>query len=131
MSTTANLVSVDTIRLPRWDWLAIPDLLRILLNTPVTAEEAHSCHGGDALFDPSILIFISFINKRMSLDIAVEIIRDKVIVAMVDDAVAESGETGCVAESPRFDGVKDLCEIWIEMERAIVVSMAKVFDIFC
>ena len=43
----------------------------------------------------------------MRLDVAAEVVRHEVVVAVVDDGVAERTEAPCVAKSATFYGVKD------------------------
>lgn len=66
----------------------------------------------------------------MRLDITVEIIRYEVIIALVDDGIAERGETARVAKGAGFDGVEDAGEVRVELEIAVGVGVAKVFDVF-
>lgn len=66
----------------------------------------------------------------MRLDIAIEVIRHEVIIALIDDGIAECGETARVAESAGFDGVEDAGEVRVELEIAVRVGVAEVFDVF-
>lgn len=94
--------------------LHVPDHIRILLNTAITAEKAHATYTGNALANPFVLVLIRFVDKRMRLDITIEIIGNEIIVAMFGDGVAESAEAARIAKGAAFDGVKDLCKIRIE-----------------
>ena len=67
----------------------------------------------------------------MSLDIAVEIVRNKIVIAMLDDGVAESGEAAGVTEASTLDSLEHFVKIWIKLEISIGVSMAEIFDILC
>jgi len=60
----------------------------ILLNTAIAAEKPHPAHTGNALLDPRLLVLIRLVHQRVRLDIAVEIIRDEVVIAVLGDAVA-------------------------------------------
>ncbi len=111
--------------------LQIPDHISVLLDAPVAAEEAHSSHTSNALLEPSILVLVRFINQLVRLDITVEIVRHKVVITLVDDAIAESGELASVAKFATFDGIEHLCEVRIELEVAVVVSVAEIFYVFC
>ncbi len=65
----------------------------------------------------------------MGFDVAVEIIGDEVVVALVDDGVAEGGEAAGVAKGAGFDRVKDLGEVWVEFDVAVGVGVTEVFDV--
>ena len=67
----------------------------------------------------------------MSFHVAVEVVGNEIVVTLVDDAIAESGEATCVAEFVSFDGVEDFGEVGIELEFAIVMRVTEVFDVFC
>lgn len=43
----------------------------------------------------------------MRLDIAVEIVRDQIIITMVDNGVAERGETAGISKFSTIDGIED------------------------
>lgn len=49
---------------------------------------------------------------------------------MIDDAVAQRTEAGGVPEGVGFDGVEDAGEVGVELEVAVVVRVAQVFDVF-
>ena len=87
------------LHLLRHQRLHIPDHIRILLNAAITTEKAHAGHTLNTLADPLLLIFIRLIHQFLRLDIAAEIVADEVIVAVIDDAVAERAEAGGVPES--------------------------------
>jgi len=111
--------------------LKIPDHLRILLDTPITAEEAHPSDTRNALFEPSFLILVCFVDHFVRLDIAVEVVRHKVVITLIDDTVAESRKAGSVAELATLDGIENPGEVSVELEVTIVVGVAKIFHVFC
>lgn len=108
----------------------IPNHIRILLNAPITAEKPHATNTSDAFTDPLILILVRLIHKRMRLDVAIKVIAHEVVIAVIDDGIAERGETSSVAEHAGFNGVEDLFEVFVELEGAVVVGVAEVFDVF-
>ena len=118
------------ISLLRRQGLTVPDLLGVLLDAAIAGEEAHSRDTRDALLQPGILVLVGLVHEGVGLDVAVEVIRDEVVVAMVGDAVAEGGEAGCVAKHVGFDGVEDFGEVGVELEGSVVVGMAEVFHVF-
>lgn len=67
----------------------------------------------------------------MRLDIAVEIVWNKVVVTLVNDAVAESGKTASIAKLATFDGIEHLGEVRVKLEFAVVVGVAQILNIFC
>lgn len=69
--------------------LHVPDHVRVLLYAPVAAEEAHAADARDALAHPLILVLVGFVYQRVGLDVAVEIVADEVVVAVVDDGIAQ------------------------------------------
>ena len=66
----------------------------------------------------------------MGLDVAVEIVGNEIVVALVDDGIAECCEAAGVAETPAFDGLEHLFQVRVEGEGAEVMSVAEVFDVF-
>ena len=66
----------------------------------------------------------------MRLDVAVEIVRDKVVVTLIDNAVAQSGKPACVAEPAAFNRVENFSEVAVKLEVAVGVGMAEIFDVF-
>lgn len=66
----------------------------------------------------------------MCLDVAIEIIAHEVVIAVVDDGIAEGGEAARVAEHVALDGVEDFLEVRVELEGAVGVGVAEVFDVF-
>ena len=65
----------------------------------------------------------------MRLDVAVEVVGDEVVVALVDDGVAQGAEAVRVAEAASLDGVEDVGEVRVQFEGAVVVGVAEVLDV--
>ena len=65
--------------------LYVPDTVRIFHDASVTREETHSRDTGDTLADPFVLVFICLVDKSLSFDVAIEIVADKVVIAVVGD----------------------------------------------
>lgn len=104
--------------------LNIPNRIRILLDTSIAAEKSHPAHARDTFADPLVLILVRLVHERMRRDIRVEIVRDKIIVAMVDDGAAQGAEPVGIAKRVRFDGVEDFGEVGVERKGAEVVGVA-------
>jgi hypothetical protein len=82
---------LQPINILRWNQrLDIPYHLCILVDTPVTREESHSSNTGDALGNPLFLVLVCLINQVLSLAVAVEVVRDEIVVAVLDDTIDES-----------------------------------------
>ncbi len=93
----SQLLLTSTLLLPRFQRLHIPNHIRILLNTPITTEKTHTRHARNALANP-LLILVRLIDHLLRFAVARKVIADKVIIAVVDDGVAESGEAVGVAK---------------------------------
>ncbi len=65
----------------------------------------------------------------MRLDVAVEVIADKIVVSMLEDCVDEGREVALVAEGALLDRLEDFPQIGIDLVLAVVVCVAEVFDI--
>ena len=117
------------VPLLRNERLDVPDHVRVLLDTPVTAEEAHPADAGDALFEPGILVLVRLVHERMRLDVAVEVVGHEVVVALVDDGVAQRAEAVRITEFATLDGIENFGEVRVELEVAIGVGVTEVFDV--
>jgi len=67
----------------------------------------------------------------VSLNVAVEVIRDEVVVSVVDNAVNEGRELACIAKHAVANCVEHGSEVGIELEFGVEVGVAEVFDVFC
>jgi hypothetical protein len=109
--------------------LDVPDTLRILVNATITAEETHARHTRDTLADPLVLVLVGFVNESLGLIVAVEIIRDEVVVAVLFDGPDQSCERAGISKRVLLDGLKDGLEVRIKGVGAVVVCMAKILHI--
>lgn len=109
--------------------LNVPDTLRILVDAAITAEEAHARHTGDALGEPLVLVAVCLIHQRLRLDVAVEVIRDQVVIAVVFDGPSQRAEGARISEHAIFDCLKHPRQIWVECVLAVVVRMSQVLDV--
>lgn len=128
--------------------LHIPDLLGVFVYTATAAtcqhpvrkansysyllgsEESHPADSSDTLGQPFVLVSVRLIDELMGLDVAVKVVGNQVVIAMVDNAIDESAKLSGLAELATLDSVKHLDEVWIEFELGVVVCMPKVFNIF-
>jgi hypothetical protein len=67
----------------------------------------------------------------LRLDVRRKVIRNEVVVAVLNDAVDESREFLSVAESAVVDVVEDNGELGIELVVAVEMGMSEVLDVFC
>ena len=59
-----------------------------------------------------------------------EVIRDKVVIAVLNNCIDKSGESPLVAELARLDRFEDFLQCWINLILAIEVVVAEIFNIF-
>ena len=116
-------------RLVHSERLNVPDAIGILVDAAVRGEEAHARDAGDALGDPLLLVFVRLIHKRVSLNVAVKVVRDKVVIAMVTNSRDHARKVLGVAKGAVLNGLKHLDQVGIDAVRAIGVRMAKILDI--
>lgn len=67
----------------RWQRLDVPDHLSIFVDATVAGEETHSGNRSDRLGQPLLLVLVRFINEVLSVNVALEVVGHKVIVAMI------------------------------------------------
>jgi hypothetical protein len=67
----------------------------------------------------------------LRLDVRRKVIRNEVVVAVLNDAVDESREFLSVAENAVVDVVEDNGELGIELVVAVEMGMSEVLDVFC
>ena len=110
-------------------WLDIPDRLGILIDTAIAREEAHAGDAGNALREPFLLVAVRLINQLLRLDVRGEVIGDKVVVAVLDDAVDECREGLCVAECAISDSFEDTIKLWLDLIGGIQVLVAQLLNL--
>ena len=102
----------------------------IFLDAAIAAEEAHARHARDRLLDPLVLVLERLIDERLRLDVAVEVVADQVVIAMVGDTVAQRSEAVRVAEHVAPDGIKHLSQVWVKLEVSVMVRVPQILDVF-
>ena len=65
----------------------------------------------------------------MCFEVALEVVRNEVVVAMFSDAVDESGEWSLVAERATLNGVEDLLQLRVDLVLAVEVRVAEIFNV--
>lgn len=110
-------------------WLHVPDALRIFVDAAVAAEEAHTGYRGDRLLDPLLLVAVGIIYQVMRLDIAVEIIRHQIVIAVVADSRNHGAKVVRSAESALLNLLEDLLKVTVDGVGSISVRVTQVFDI--
>jgi hypothetical protein len=132
-STVTILVSSSSIRssLGWIQWLNVPNHLGVLINASVAGEETHPGHACDALCDPLLLVPVRLIDELVGLAVAVEVIRDQVVVSVLDNAIDQRREGARVAEGTFLDCIEHLSKTLVELVRPIDVTVAKVLNVLC
>jgi hypothetical protein len=111
------------------EWLDVPDHLCVLVDAPIAGEEAHPSDAGDALCDPFLLVLIRLIDELLRLTITVEVVRDEVVVAMLNNPIHESREVIGIAKGALLDGVEDVAEGFIKLVSPIHVSVTEILHV--
>ena len=107
-----------------------PDFLGILYHTTIRGEEPCSRSTEDTFGEPVILVLVCLVNQILGVTIALEIIRDKIEVAVVNNAINKRRELVGITKTVTLNGIKHLAKIVVELEFAVVVSMAQIFNVF-
>jgi hypothetical protein len=110
--------------------LNIPNHLRILINTPIGAEESHARHTSNAFSDPLLLVLEALINELLRLAVACKIVRDKIVVTVVNNSVQKSRELVGVTKRAFLNLIEYGGKRFVELIVAIDVAVAEFFDIF-
>jgi hypothetical protein len=63
------------------------------------------------------------------LEIALEVIRDQVVIAMISDCRDHAGEVLCIPEGALLDGFEHLDKFRVKGMLAIVVCVAEILDV--
>lgn len=109
--------------------LDVPNLLCVLVDATVTAEETHAGHAGDGLGDPLLLVLVRLVDEVVRLNVAVEVVRDEVVVAVVADGRDEGLEVGRRAKGALLNRREDLGKVLVDRVGAVGVCMAEILDI--
>lgn len=110
-------------------WLDIPNTVCVLCNHPVCGKESHPGHASDGFDDPFILVFERLVDHFLGCDVGVEVVRDKVVVAVINNGGDQSREVSCIPEGAAADRIEDLGKALIELEPAVEVTMTEVFNV--
>jgi hypothetical protein len=109
--------------------LNVPDHLRVLINATVAREKAHARDARDGLCQPLILLLVRLVDQLLRVDVRLEVVRDEVVIAVVDDRVDQVRELAGVAKHALADGLEHFLEHRVEVELLVEVRVAEVFDI--
>lgn len=102
-----------------------------LVDASITAKEAHPRHAGDGLRKPRILVLVGLVDSILGLAVRVEVVGDKIVVAVVDDAINKRRKLTRVAKLARLDCLEDVLQIRVEFEaRTVQMIMAEFINIF-
>ena len=109
--------------------LDIPDLLSVLVDTPVAAEESHASHARDALRYPLLLVPVRLVHERLCLVVAMEIVRHKVVVSVVTHRRDERPKVVRRSERALLNLLKHTREVGVDRVRAIGMCVAEIVNI--
>lgn len=87
--------------------LHIPNTIRILINNPIRREKSHPGHTRNRLGDPLVLVDKRLVNHRLRGDVRVEVVRNKVVVAVFVDGSRQRGKGTRVTEHAAANCVED------------------------
>jgi hypothetical protein len=110
-------------------WLYVPDALSVLIDTPVTCEEAHTCDRQDSLCCPLLGVLVALVDELLRLDVRGKVIRNEVVVTMLHDAIEQGGEALGIAKSAAVDVIKYVGELRLELVLLVQMRVAEVLDI--
>lgn len=75
------------------------------------------------------MVLVRGVDQIMRLQVALEVVRDEVEVAMFGDAADEGRKRACVAELAVLNCTEDLLQPRVDLMLAIEVCVAKVFNV--
>lgn len=107
----------------------VPNLFGVLIDTAVAAEEAHPSYARDRLGDPVLLVLVRLVDQRVCFDVAVKIVRHKVVITMVPDSRDERFEIRRCAEGALLDFGEDRNQVWVKGMSAVRVRVTEILDI--
>ena len=113
----------------RLERLNVPDLLGVLVDAPVRAEEAHARHARDRLGDPLLLVAVRLVHERLRLNVAVEVVRHQVEITVVSNRRDHGREVLHVAKRALLNRLKHLGQIRVYTMRTVRVRVAEVLDV--
>jgi hypothetical protein len=99
------------------------------LNASVTGEEAHSRHTRDTLANPFVLVLVCNVDQILRLQVTLEVVGDKIVIAMLGDSGDKRRKRSLIAELVALDGVEDFLQAGMDLVLAVKVCMTKIFDI--
>lgn len=103
--------------------LDVPNHIRVLIDATITAEEAHASHRDDRLLDPLLLVLVRLVHEVVRLDVAVEVIRNQVVVAVLANSSHHGAEVIGRAKCPLLDLHKHLLQVRVNGVISIVVGV--------
>lgn len=75
------------------------------------------------------MVLVCLVDQVLRLDVARKVVRDEVVVAVVDDTIDQRRECIGVAELATANRVKDTLQGGVELEARIAVCMAEVLHV--
>lgn len=126
-STSLVLVQASLLDGKRLD---VPNHVRILIDATIAAEEAHAGDRDDGFLEPLFLVAVRLINEMVRLDIAVEVIRNQVVVTVVANSRDHGTKVVGSSECALLNLGEHPFQIRVNGVFAVVVGVAQVLDVF-
>ena len=76
------------------------------------------------------MVLVRFIDELVCLDVTVKVVRDEVIVSMVDNAINEGRKLSSITKHAITNGVEYCSKIRIELELRVEVGVSEILDVF-
>jgi hypothetical protein len=97
----------------------VPDGIGIFIDASIRSEETHSGNACYRFADPLFLILEGFIDEILCLAVAVEIVADKVEVAVVNNGADQGPESTFVSKFAGLDAIEHLQQFGIDLVVAV------------
>jgi hypothetical protein len=92
---------------------------------------AYPRNTSDTFRKPTFFVLVSLVDLVLRLAITIEVVRDKVEIAVVNNTVDKRSKLVSISEHVALDGIEDCFETRIQLETfAVHVGVTKVLDIF-
>lgn len=110
--------------------LSVPDTLGVFVDASIAAEETHACDRSDTLRNPLILITVCFVDQLVRLNVAVEVIRNKIEIPVLSHSSNQGAKVMRASERALLNFLEYLLKVRINCMRTVGVGVSQVIDIF-
>lgn len=77
------------------------------------------------------MVLVTLVNELLCLNIRRKVIRDEVVVAVINDAVDKSGELFRVTKGALVNMIKDSGQLRIELVLGVKMCVAEILNVLC